>query len=232
MADEGGAGGRPGSLLPALASAHLAAARAASEAAPRIHWGRVVLCAACVLALLPLLRPLLRRALGELRRLMLLGGFTPKLTARSLSLGFLVGIQPLYVPVLPTLVFSALARWCGHSAIATALGINLATPLMFCVAVPYIVAGSAVLRVPVPDIAAIEELLRESPVQGLERFGACVLAGEFAWALTAPAVLAATYVIFLLGFRLLQGRGVAQRGSDCELGKTDPMAAMMPAGRS
>lgn len=87
------------------------------------------------------------------------------------------------------------------------------------------------LRVPVPDVWALEQELRQEPAQGLKSFGRCVLAGEFAWALTAPLVLFVSYVAFLICCRLIQGPASVRRVSDCELGKSNPFAAMMPNGR-
>jgi hypothetical protein len=167
-------------------------------------WGVLLIGAASLVPAAAVLKPFGHKALRATRRRLKSLGLTPHVLSLSLALGFVLGLQPLYVPVLPFFVVAALARYLEYSSVASVLGFNLATPLMLMMDVPYIMAGSELCRLDLPDLDALDQMLSSGDLRNLvSTFGTYLIAGELAWALTSPIAFAVGYYSFLVLTRAL-----------------------------
>jgi len=130
-------------------------------------------------------------------------GLTADVMARSLSLGFTMGIFPVYVPTIPTIICGAVARALRLSVPASIIGLNLATPFFLTLLVPFIRLGEWITRSEELALDGLMGAMKEDLVGAFKTFGSRLAMGAFSWGLAAPVVAVAAWAVFYPFCRLV-----------------------------
>mmetsp|Transcript_102752 Transcript_102752/g.204053 ORF Transcript_102752/g.204053 Transcript_102752/m.204053 type:complete len:163 (+) Transcript_102752:69-557(+) len=124
-------------------------------------------------------------------------GLTAPIMSKSLAFGLVFGLIPVYVPTLPTIALSVLAKLFGLSVPASIIGLNLATPFFLMLMVPYVRAGEWLIGYESMAVDTLMSAMKADLMGALGKFGSRLGMAMVAWACSAPFLLALCYFIFL-----------------------------------
>mmetsp|Transcript_82255 Transcript_82255/g.236387 ORF Transcript_82255/g.236387 Transcript_82255/m.236387 type:complete len:171 (+) Transcript_82255:64-576(+) len=124
-------------------------------------------------------------------------GLTSDVMARSLSMGFVLGTLPLYVPTIPTVVCGALAKLFGLSVPASIMGLNIATPFFMVLMVPFIRFGETLSGSDALPLDGLMDHMRADMAGAFQTFGGRIAMGVLSWACATPVLFFASYFVFL-----------------------------------
>lgn len=134
--------------------------------------------------------------MAGLRKSLLKLGLSSEVMARSLAFGFVFGTIPLYVPTIPTIALSGIAKVLGLSIPASIIGLNVATPFFMAFMVPFIRAGEWLAGMEALAVDGLMAAMKEDIVGAFSTFGSRLLLAMAAWACAAPILLVISYLVF------------------------------------
>mmetsp|Transcript_20598 Transcript_20598/g.38340 ORF Transcript_20598/g.38340 Transcript_20598/m.38340 type:complete len:168 (-) Transcript_20598:35-538(-) len=124
-------------------------------------------------------------------------GLSEEMLARSLAVGIVFGMCPVYVPTLPSVLMPVIASVCGLSGGAAFLGLQLATPFLLISMVPFIRIGEKLLGMDVLALDGMVDALQTDTVQAFKTFGTRLGAGALTWILCSPILVGLFYMALL-----------------------------------